>query len=489
MAFWHRGPVKMRPTLETLPPAVRSQIWDAVGEEEDLGSLLMTSRTTRDDILSGIPGAPLSCGCPRTRPCRCGRGFEIDRLTIIVDSVCSERRWLKFSVRRTRHATPSVWCVADLDSPLARALRYCRPRETVVEFQSPKKQSGVLYGAAYMVLRAKLFDVCEILGWFRPQRDRLLQIRFADPWPPGELPFWEFKLTPGPPSKLADDLWHEHSMQLDIDPDLGPFEKRPLIYESLLMPLILNSAWRNAEIVFETDPNKRSTFAYSMKRRGVFVKSERFDYSLLSLTAWAYMDQLIHDGAVKLGDDDLTPYFRQYDNNARAWAGEKTHRRTLQAAFHSCLLAMIDCSCFFDLLLEQASRKPSASPLLDPLRSHIRRTRNLSSANSFSKDRPDTEAADWPWNLDPIRHDFVLWALEDAGKRCLPVWQSSWLCEPAGSFRERQDLAEDLAITHFLRWRKAHTPLWPKSWTRNWPPLEKKEFVQDPKIRALLGFT
>ena len=184
---------------------------------------------------------------------------------------------------------------------------------------------------------------------------------------------------------------------------------------------------------------------------------DRFDDKLLRLTAWAYMDQLIHDDAVSLGDDDLTPYFRQYDDNARAWAAEKPRRVLLQSTFHRSLLAIIDDSYFFDIHLTGASRV--AGRLLDPLRSHIHRTRNSSSANSFSRNRPDTEAADWPWNLDPIRQSFVHWALEPPGKRY-------------------DECREPAAIT-FLRWRKAHTPMWPESWARNWPPLKKKRFIND----------
>ncbi|KAI0835774.1 hypothetical protein F5Y06DRAFT_299250 [Hypoxylon sp. FL0890] len=474
-AVWHHGLGKMRPcgpSLETLPPELSSLIWNAVGEEEDFSSLLTTSWTIRHEILRWMPGALLSCRCPFMRPCRCGKGFEIDRLTIIVDQVCSGRRWLKFYIHLGPQATPSVWCIADLDSPLARALRYCRPRETIVEFQAPER--GHL-APAYMVLRAKLFDVCEILGWFQPQRNRLLQIRFTDPWPlrQDDLPFWEACMTIRPSKTLHTDLWHEMKMRMIMDPDLWPREKRPLLYESLLMPLILNSAWRNAKITFDRDP-KRSTFSYLMKSHG--ARSEFFDHKLLSLTAWAYMDQLIHDGVEKLGDDDLTPYFQQYDVNARAWTVEKSRRRILQAAFHSSLLAMIDCSYFFDLLLERLSSNPLASTALHPLRAHICRTRNLSSANSFSRDHPEVEAAGWPWNLDHIRQVFVIWALEDAGKKPID-WKNSvnWT-------------QEDLVRTRFLRWRNAHTPSWPRSWARNWPPLKKKNLILNPYMVWFVGF-
>ena len=169
------------PTLETLPQEVRLLIWKAVGEEEDLGSLLVTSRTIRHDILRWVPGALLSCGCPRRRACRCGKGFDVDRLTFIVGWLCSERRWLKFDVRKTQQAPSSVWCIAGLDSPLAQPLRYYRPREIIVEFQSPMGEGRGPEAtlAAIMILRlSKLSDVLELLGWFPPQRDRLLQIRF-----------------------------------------------------------------------------------------------------------------------------------------------------------------------------------------------------------------------------------------------------------------------------------------------------------------------
>ncbi|KAI0456816.1 hypothetical protein F5B21DRAFT_466802 [Xylaria acuta] len=437
---------------------------------------MMASPLIRDEILGGIPGALLSCNCPHNRPCCCGRGFEVERLAIIVDCHCSEKYWLKFYYYPRRKSTPFVWCIADLDAPLAQILRYYRPPEMIIEFQLVK---GSAYdnGARYMVLRAKLFDVCEILGWFQPQRERRSRINFAEP-PPLEvatLPsFWDRKLT----HNLGHhpDIWGERDRRLElIDPDSWPWEKRPVIYESLLMPLILNSNWRNSEVTFDGDSGKSSTFNYQRRSRGALVKSELFDYKLLKVTAWAYNDQLITDGSVKLDDDDLTPYFKQYDSNAETWAAEKPRRRTLQAAFHSSLLTMIDSGFYFDLLLEALSLKPEIDNQLESLRSHIRRTRNLSSSNSFSRDHPNTEATGWLWNLEPIRQAFLVWAEKKPGERMFE-WRNlgQWAIED--SFKLR-----------FLRWRDAHTPLWPKSWARNWPPLKKKTIINSDWMKEKLG--
>ncbi|KAI1425904.1 hypothetical protein F5Y12DRAFT_795113 [Xylaria sp. FL1777] len=401
----------MRSTLERLPTELRSLIWNAVGEQETFDSLMMASSLIRDEILDGIPGALLlSCNCPHNRPCCCGRGFEIERLAIIVDCHCSEKYWLKFYIYPRRRSTPSVWSIADLDAPLAQVLRYYRPQETTIEFQLAKG-SACDNGARYMVLRAKLFDVCEILGWFQPQRERRLRINFAEPLPLEVAAFpspWDTKLTHSVP--CHPDILGETTRRREIiDKDSCPWEKRPLFYESLLMPLILNSNWSNSEVTFDGDSGNSSTFNYQHRNRGVLVKSELFDHKLLEVTAWAYIGQLITEGSVKLDDDDLTPYFEQYDSNAKIWAAEKPRRRTLQTAFHSCLLAMIESGIYFDLLLEGLSLKPENYDQLESLRSHIRRTRDLSSSNSFSRDHPNNEATSWLWNLEPIRQSFLAW--------------------------------------------------------------------------------
>ncbi|KAI0435877.1 hypothetical protein F4803DRAFT_573367 [Xylaria telfairii] len=253
-------------------------------------------------------------------------------------------------------------------------------------------------------------------------------------------------------------------------------EKRPAIYESLLMPLILNSNWRNSEVTFDGDSGTSSTFDYEQRRRGALIKYELFDHKLLRVTAWAYIDQLITDGSVKRDDDDLTPYFKQYDNDTETWAAEKPRRRALQAAFHSNLLAMIDSAFYFDLLLEALSLKPEVEDQLESLRSHIRRTRNLSSSNSFSRDHPNTEATGWLWNLEPIRQAFLVWANKKPGERRFEGWRDLGQWVTKDSFK-----------LGFLRWREAHTPLWPKSWARNWPPLKKKNIIESYWMREKLG--
>ncbi|KAI0096444.1 hypothetical protein GGR51DRAFT_568339 [Nemania sp. FL0031] len=443
--------------LERLPPELRFLIWSAMGEQESFDSLMMTSQSIRNDILHHIPGALLSCECPYSLPCRCGKGFEIDRLVIIVDSRCSERYWLKFHVYRGRTSTPCVWSVADLDAPLAQALRYYRPRKTIVEFRSPNREPARV-GAPYMVLRAKLFDVCEVLGWFQQQRERCSEIYFSDPCPPIECApsqsFWDIRLTLDNISEQEPcpwKWWNEQDHRIwHVDGNLWPYAKRPAVYESLLMPLILNPDWRNSEVTFDQDPRK-TTFNYQRRSHKVLVKSESFGYKLLSVTAWAYIDQLITDGPVKLADNDLTPYYEQYDDNVKIWTAEKARRPALQASFQSVLLAMIEYGIVFDLFLELSSSHSMAGHILEPLRSHIRRTRNLSSSNSFSKDRPGAEAIDWLWNLEPIRQAFIFWAQQDGG---LKPYDMS-------------------AKSRFQEWRKAHTPLWPKSWARNWPPLKR----------------
>jgi hypothetical protein len=415
-----------RLSLETLPPEVRSWIWDAVGQQEDFSCLVRTSRKIRHEILSRIPGAFLSCACLSTRPCRCGQEIEIDQLAVIVEPDCSERRWLKFSVGAGGR-TACVWCVADLDSPLARTLCYYRPREIVIDFRVRRRGN---WFASFLPLRAKLFDVCKVLGWFQPQQNRSLLIRFRDPWimegkQPRGLSTWEACV-------ISDyrTLSHRHLWRLT---------RRPLCYECLLIPLCLHRDWRNAKIIFDRKPQPRDgcTFAYSMKADGRIVKSEDFGYEALNVAAWAYMDQLVHDGVVSAGEDDLTPYFEQYDTNTIAWAAEKGKRVTLRQTFYSYLKSTMNFTEHFDIFLKLHSIDCEVQ--LRPLRSYILRTRNSSSVNSFSEKHPNTEAEDWQWNHDLIRQAYVHWAVGD---------------------RE---------YTNSIGWKMNYNPLWPRNWPRSWP--------------------
>ncbi len=252
--------------LRTLPAELRSKIWNAVGQREDFSSLLLTDRMIRHEILSMIPGALLSCACPSTRPCSCGKGFEVDQLTIIVEPDCPERRWLKFAIRTAPGRGACVWSVANLDSRLARSLRYCRPREIIIDFRAPiinaeecRLEQCYSYlcssvVVAIITLRAKLFDVCEVLEWFQPQRDRSLKIRFTELWsqPRGEL-FWHLG--------LQLNLGFTRQKLIETDPfhvllerTTWGFSERPVYYAILLVPLCLNWAWRNAEVVFDQEP-------------------------------------------------------------------------------------------------------------------------------------------------------------------------------------------------------------------------------------------
>lgn len=465
-----RKVLKMSSALERLPAELRFSIWNIVGEQEHFVSLMKTSSLIRDDILCGTPGALLSCNCPYNRPCRCGRGFEIERLALIVDCQCSDQYWLKFYVYPQKKSTPFVWSIADLDAPFAQVLRYYRPRETTIEFRLVKEITR-FNNTSYIVLRAKLFDVCEILAWFQPQRERHLRIHFAEP--PSFPTFWHLVVAHN--VGFNTYIWDERDQRREgIDRELWAGHN-PCIYETLLMPLILNSNWRNSEVTFDGDAEKYSSFYFFRESHGTRVEDFRFDHELLRVTAWAYMDRLITDGAVKRDDDDLTPYFEQYDRNAEIWDAEKPRRRKLQAAFHSCLLAAIETGFCFDLLVEDHSiRFGTKDDHLESLRSHIRRTRNLSSSNAFSKDHPNTEAPGWLWNLDPFRQALLIWAEKDPEK-----WLFDW---------DADLQAESSFKLRYIRWRAAHTPLWPKSWPRNWPPLKKKALVELSWMPFSLGF-
>jgi hypothetical protein len=233
--------------------------------------------------------------------------FPIDELIITAAPDCGERRWLQLTTRLpTTRAAKTTWSVADLDSRFVRVLRYYQPKNIVIEFKSPAidytshttVNSDCL--RAILILRAKIFDICEMLGWFKAQQKQSRQIRFIDPartsstvartdpdllayktvpfslsWGPLSTPkaqrppksFWERHWRLGPDIYIigCTDLQKSVSYRRTTrEARRWAYSRQPIFHEILLMPLCLHWAWRNAKISFDHPPQCRV-----VQRRGL----------------------------------------------------------------------------------------------------------------------------------------------------------------------------------------------------------------------------
>ena len=157
-------------TLSELPPELRLLIWEAVGEIEDLSTLLRLARRTRAEVISVLPAGFVFCGS--------GKFTELDQLVIVVNGRCSERYWLELEATRARKRY--AWSTRDLDSALLQGLKLCQPREMVVEFRAPK---GGYHLASLLTMRAKPCDVHKVLDSMKAAAPKSVEIRFREPWP------------------------------------------------------------------------------------------------------------------------------------------------------------------------------------------------------------------------------------------------------------------------------------------------------------------
>ncbi|KAK1772037.1 hypothetical protein QBC33DRAFT_592916 [Phialemonium atrogriseum] len=296
--------------LLALPTEMRLAIWAAVGEQENFSNLLQVSKQIRSEVLHGIPGGSLSCRCSSldidsSSFNKCRYSFPVDQLTIIVDSSCSEQSWLTFSVRVCHGRGSSTWTVKNLRSSLARNLIHYKPRGVVVEFRAPKKG---YYLAAFIILRAKLDNVALVLGWIRPQANMSLRIRFADPWSENEKrpakPFWE-----------NCPLGRERHRYPRWD------RRFPYFYEFLMTPLICNWAWRNATVVFDREPRRKSTSFVSGYLGNGQKRVHYHGYKELILANWGTCHELIpEERRMESPRQKKHLKFDNYEVYSRDWA-------------------------------------------------------------------------------------------------------------------------------------------------------------------------
>ncbi|KAK3988508.1 hypothetical protein QBC44DRAFT_382257 [Cladorrhinum sp. PSN332] len=152
--------------------------------------------------------------------------YQLDRLVIVIDQFISPERWLEF--RASREGFDFNWTIRNMDSVPAQNLRYYEPRETIVEFNAPVNVDETDSFAILSVLRAKQFDVFNILNNMRPRPYTLdqqhLKIHFT-----GGCRYWSRRLP-------------------RIEQKESPF-----YHEYLLVPLIAHWAWKDATVGFPDD--------------------------------------------------------------------------------------------------------------------------------------------------------------------------------------------------------------------------------------------
>ncbi|KAL7929049.1 hypothetical protein V8C35DRAFT_331932, partial [Trichoderma chlorosporum] len=400
--------------IQQLPPELRCMIWSKIGQTEGYRQLLRTNHLIRSDVLSLIPGIGLSCQCSPYEPCSCGKAIAVKRLTIVVEPDCSTESWLKFSVSVLHgHCQGSSWKVGSLDDMIAQPLRYFRPKEIFIDFQAPKKG---YYQASFLILRAKLFDVCAALDLVQTQDAPSLYLHFSDPWVDSgsgsgpNKPFWENR----PPAYNRDGK----RMRRLRDPDLRPLIKHPnriesryaflYFYEMILTPFCMHWAWRNAKVTFDREPRSKSTsFITATDRQHIVYHG----VNALILTAWAYTEQLIQDGPIK--ESSGAPQYENHKDMCLKWAAEEIHHISWKKALECYLNFTIATSESFQRIMGIGMSQTANLP--ETIWWHL----DNSPRDAFSEDHPgsakgagnrDFEVGTWRWNHDIIRRRYQEWA-------------------------------------------------------------------------------
>ncbi|KAB5572799.1 hypothetical protein GE09DRAFT_684437 [Coniochaeta sp. 2T2.1] len=285
-------------SLSSLPPEVRRQIWDHIAETHDLTPLLDTSRWTRQDIKSRLPGGIPTCPGPR-----CWYPFKtcarpVDEIRVVVEPWCSDHSWLKLVLRR--HKSESVWTIRQIDGTfLTSQLRNYPARRVVVEFHPPAQRRGFRL-ATFLTLRAKLYDVCVLLGRVRltGQTTPELEIVFRDA--PAEVrACWRHSFWEDSPSMILARRRGFGGVPKRELSRYGWFKECPFYYECLMLPLILHPLMRNAAVRFDggREPDRRSASSAAAFINGT-APGQRLvgpGYKALSLLNWDYCRDLMRD--------------------------------------------------------------------------------------------------------------------------------------------------------------------------------------------------
>lgn len=405
-----------RSRLLGLPQELRDLIYNHVAVDGDLSSLLHACSDFRTSALGRLPGANM-IDYYHTPDQQLREQIEnklyVCKVNIIAEPWYSSESSLKFEVkwRVLKNGGPvgrtriSQWTVRDLSSPMARYIYWYRPDNDVQVTFEPAT-SGCFTGAL-MILRAKLFDICQVLKHIKPKSTNGylrhdLSIHFRggkDSHGRLRKSFWEMR----PGRRYSCKRWHhERKGQWPSVAERRQALKRYTcrnktlhFYETLMLPLLFNGhgwiAWR---LTFDIEPpNKRTSlmdWLLDLEWAPFHVWSDSSDYlgprALFDATVSLYIE---HRRQMGLGS--YVPRGREVQHASTAIAEQQQHNHEDhhlaplsrgELDTNILLLALqIDLD---DLGLSEHFRGIPCQEATQ-LRSYLLRIRNASPRNAFGK--------------------------------------------------------------------------------------------------------
>ncbi|KAK4158640.1 hypothetical protein QBC43DRAFT_374407 [Cladorrhinum sp. PSN259] len=292
--------------------------------------------------VSPAPGGILDCQCGSRDTCQCR--YKLSRLVIVVDEVATLNNWLGFEA--VKDNVNFHWNIENLDSVHARNLLYYEPDEIVVRFERPRRVDQDDIGSL-AVLRAKLFDVMNILNKMRPETEKSRpKIEFT-----GKFSFWFQRL---PRVELRESLFY---------------------HEFLLVPLIAHWRWKDAAVFFPKDTELLTETLYlgeSWARLETLLESNRQECERHLLDGRMYIPPGMSEAEMNARKEELKARDQRWMDHE-----ERQHKSQ-----HLQSIRMQVCELWQPLLTNYLFK--SRAPEVLELASHIVRSQNLSVNDAFS---------------------------------------------------------------------------------------------------------
>jgi hypothetical protein len=260
--------------LVGLPRELRDQIYDELAKDEDLSSFMHTCREFREAALCRMPGAAVidyAHATDKKVQQRIKRKLDITCVNLVAEPWYSSGSCLRIEVewrvrKRGGKQGTSCWTIRDLSSPMVRYIYWYQPDYTQITFEPAT--SGYFLGAL-MILRAKVFDICQILSKMEPKEHigKFIHVHFCgakDLECPDRLrkSFWEMR--PGAhlnfstrrairKARYGGEVLKRRQHQARED--------FLYFYEYLMLPLFSCKPWVPSCLEFDYQPAKnRSSF-------------------------------------------------------------------------------------------------------------------------------------------------------------------------------------------------------------------------------------
>lgn len=300
--------------LFCLPRELRDQIYDELAKDEDLSSFMHTCREFREAALCRMPGAAVidyAHATDKRVQERIKRRLAITCVNMVAEPWYSSGSCLRIEVewrvlkRRGQQGT-SCWTIRDLSSPMARYIYWYRPNYTQITFEAAT--SGYVLGAL-MILRAKVFDICQILSkmepaYGRPYISKSICVHFCggkDLECPDRLrkSFWEMRPGTNFSTRRAirDARYDGKVLKRRYHQAREDF---PYFYECLMLPLFSCKPWIPSCLRFDMKParNRSSFFGFNGQYgRPEITKTVYYGaQELFDLTGWYYFAYLRRKG-------------------------------------------------------------------------------------------------------------------------------------------------------------------------------------------------